>query len=131
MSEKVKKSDKEWQEQLTPEQYHVTREQGTEKPFTGEYYDSKEEGTYTCICCGNPLFSSEAKYDSGTGWPSFHSTMDDESVEEEEDRRYGMRRVEVRCSRCEAHLGHVFEDGPAHTGRRYCINSVALKLRPS
>jgi peptide-methionine (R)-S-oxide reductase len=124
--EKVTKSDREWREALSPEAYHVCREHGTEAPFSGEYYDFKGEGIYRCVCCGAPLFESSAKFDSGTGWPSFFETIDDDAVEEHRDESYGMIRTEVHCKRCDAHLGHVFEDGPEPTGLRYCINSVCL-----
>ena len=126
MTEKVYKTDEEWRQILTPEQYEVTRLKGTEAPFTGEYYDFHEEGVYRCVCCGNELFGSEAKYDSGTGWPSFIAPFDESSVATAEDYSYGMVRNEVTCRRCGAHLGHVFEDGPPPAGLRYCINSVAL-----
>ena len=124
----VEKTEGEWRQELTEEQFAVCRKKGTERAFTGEYNDCKEDGIYRCVCCGNELFSSETKFNSGTGWPSFYAAVDEASVKTEIDGSYGMRRVEVMCNVCEAHLGHVFEDGPKPTGQRFCINSVALKL---
>ena len=125
---RVSKTDAEWREQLTPEQYAVCRQQATERSFAGKYYDCKRRGVYRCVCCGNALFDSEAKYDSGTGWPSFTQPIAEASVSTREDRSLGTPRIEVICASCDAHLGHVFPDGPPATGKRYCMNSVALDL---
>jgi peptide-methionine (R)-S-oxide reductase len=127
---KVAKSDAEWRKALTPEQFSVTRQHGTERAFTGPYWNEKAAGTYICVCCGTPLFASETKFDSGTGWPSFTAPMAREAVSEHADNSFFMRRVEVRCAACEAHLGHVFPDGPKPTGQRFCINGAALKFAP-
>ncbi len=130
MSEKVVRSEYDWQELLTPQQFHVCRQKGTEPPFSGEYNGEKTRGTYKCICCGQELFHSDTKFESGSGWPSFWQPIDNESITVERDFSHGMIRTEVMCSRCEAHLGHVFEDGPQPTGLRYCMNSIALDLAP-
>jgi peptide-methionine (R)-S-oxide reductase len=128
MTDKINKTDEEWRSELTPEQYHVMREKGTERPFTGIYHNTHDEGTYLCAACGNELFDSETKFDSGCGWPSFYAPIAEGNVKEETDTSHGMKRTEITCAKCGSHLGHVFDDGPQPTGQRYCMNSASLKL---
>jgi peptide-methionine (R)-S-oxide reductase len=130
MNDKIRKTDIDWRRELSDEQFHVCRQKGTERPFTGKYYQTKTSGTYRCACCGEALFRSDHKYDSGSGWPSFYQALDDNAVETEQDQSHGMIRTEVHCRKCGSHLGHIFPDGPQPSGLRYCINSVSLDLEP-
>jgi peptide-methionine (R)-S-oxide reductase len=130
MSDASNKTDTDWARELTPEQFNITRRKGTERAFTGKYWDAKTPGTYACVCCGEPLFSSDTKFESGTGWPSFFQPLDPNAVATDVDTSHGMRRVEVHCAKCGCHLGHLFEDGPKPTGLRYCLNSASLNLEP-
>jgi peptide-methionine (R)-S-oxide reductase len=127
---KISKTDEDWKRELTPEQYHVTRQHGTERAFNGPYWNEKRKGIYNCVCCGTPLFSSDTKFDSGTGWPSFWAPLRKDALDEHSDSSWFMRRTEIRCAACDAHLGHVFPDGPKPTGARYCMNGTALKFAP-
>lgn len=128
---KIRKTDEEWAKELTPEQFHITRRHGTERAFTGPWLDNKASGTYACVCCGRPLFSSGTKYESGSGWPSFYQPIDPQAIASFEDRSHGMHRIEIRCADCDAHIGHVFPDGPEPTGLRYCTNGTALSFKPA
>jgi len=128
MAEKIRKSDAEWARELTPEEFKIARQKGTERAFTGKYWDTKTQGVYKCRCCGEPLFDSNTKFDSGTGWPSFFAPLSEDAVETEEDNSHFMRRTEVHCAKCGCHLGHLFDDGPEPSGLRYCLNSASLKL---
>jgi peptide-methionine (R)-S-oxide reductase len=130
MSNKIQKPDEEWARELTPEQYRVARQKGTERAFTGQYWDTHTAGTYKCVCCGEPLFSSDTKFESGSGWPSFFAPLDPNAIETEQDTTHLMRRTEIHCAKCGCHLGHLFDDGPKPTGQRYCVNSASLQLEP-
>lgn len=130
MTDNIKKSDEEWARELTPDQFRIARQKGTERAFTGEYWDTKTPGTYRCVCCGMPLFDSDTKFDSGSGWPSFFAPIDRDAIATEEDTSHAMRRTEIHCAKCGCHLGHLFPDGPQPTGMRYCVNSASLALEP-